>query len=76
MRCSSCDKAKAELFPRKSSLLRGISIFMCRSCLDSGLEPRWIIILAGRREGTDYVRDFVVKSKYIGAPIRAEELIK
>jgi hypothetical protein len=76
MRCSSCDKAKAELFPRKSALLRGMTLYMCRSCLDNGLEPRWVIILAGRRDGTDYVRDYIVKNRYVGETIKAEELIK
>jgi hypothetical protein len=48
---------------------------MCRTCIDGKMEPRWVIILAGRRDGTDTVRDFIVKSRYYGDPIKAEELI-
>lgn len=75
MRCSSCDKPKAELFPRKSALMRGITLYMCKSCIDSKMEPRWIIILAGRRDGFDSVRDYVHKNRYVGKKILAEELM-
>ena len=75
MRCASCDKPKAELFPRKSKLLKGTTLFMCNACITGKMEPRWVIILAGRRDGTETVRDFIVKSRYYGDPIKAEELI-
>jgi len=76
MRCSSCDKPRSELFPKSSGLLKGITLYMCRSCLDAKMEPRWIIILAGRRDGPDRVRDYIVKTRYCGNPIKAEEIIK
>lgn len=76
MRCSSCDKAKNELFPKKSILLKGTNLYMCRTCIEEKMEPRWVIILAGRREGPDFVRDYIVKNRYKGAPIKAEEIIR
>jgi hypothetical protein len=76
MRCSSCDKAKAELFPKKSSLLMGTTLYMCKTCIDSKMEPRWVIILAGRKDGPERVRDFIVKNRYCGDPITAEEIIR
>jgi hypothetical protein len=76
MRCSSCDQPKAELHPKKSSLLTGMTLYMCKSCIDSKYEPRWIIILAGRKNGPDAVRDFIVKNRYVGKTITAEEVIK
>ena len=48
---------------------------MCETCINSKLEPRWVVILAGRQNGMDYVKDFVVKRRYIGSEIAASELI-
>lgn len=75
MRCSSCDKPKAELFPRKSVLMRGVNLYMCKTCIDGKMEPRWIIILAGRRDGFESVRDYIHKNRYVGRKILAEELM-
>jgi hypothetical protein len=76
LRCSSCDKPKAELLSRESRLLKGMKLFMCRTCVDSKLEPRWIIILAGRKDGADSVREYIIKNRYVGQTITAAELIK
>ena len=48
---------------------------MCQTCLDSKYEPRWIIILAGRQNDPSHVRDFIVKRRYLGKEITANELI-
>jgi hypothetical protein len=48
---------------------------MCQSCIDLKYEPRWVIILAGRQNGADSVREYVIKNLYIGRKITAEELI-
>lgn len=76
LRCSSCDKPKAELLQRESKLLKGTKLFMCRTCIDGKLEPRWIIIVAGRSKGSDFVREYIVKGRYLGEKITAEELMK
>ena len=75
MLCFSCNKSRQQLIPTKSSLLAGIQLFLCQSCLDLKYEPRWVIILAGRQKGADYVRDHIVKNLYIGNKISAEEII-
>ena len=75
MRCSSCDKPKANLYPRKSSLMRGSALYLCQECIDRKLEPRWIIILVGRRDGVDSVREYIQKGRYCGKKILAEELL-
>lgn len=74
--CSSCDKAKAELYKRQSVLLPGVTLYMCKSCIDSKFEPRFTIILAGRGNGDGFVRDYIVKKRYVGADIKAEEIIR
>jgi hypothetical protein len=75
MLCFSCGKQKNELQPKKSAIIDGVTLFMCQTCIDSKFEPRWVIILAGRQNGAEFVRDYIVKRRYIGRTIDAEELI-
>jgi hypothetical protein len=75
MLCFSCGKQKNELQPQKSDILDGVMLFMCQTCIENKYEPRWVIIMGGRQNGTDSVRDYIVKRRYVGRPISAEELI-
>jgi hypothetical protein len=43
--------------------------------MNAKFEPRWVVILAGRQNGMDFVKEFVVKKKYVGNDISASELI-
>jgi hypothetical protein len=72
--CYSCNKTKNKLNVRRSILLP-INLLMCETCINSKFEPRWLVIIAGRQLGSDAVRDFVLKKKYIGAEISASELL-
>lgn len=72
--CYSCNKTKNKLNAKKSALLP-INLLMCESCINSKFEPRWVVILAGRSNGADYVREFVLKKRYIGNEISASELL-
>jgi hypothetical protein len=47
---------------------------MCETCITSKFEPRWIVILAGRQLGSDAVKEFIIKKRYIGTDIAASEL--
>jgi hypothetical protein len=75
MVCYSCDQPKNELTPKKSKLLGGINLLLCTKCIDKKFEPRWIIILAGRKYGADYVKEYIKNTRYIGKEISASELI-
>ena len=75
MNCYSCNKQKANLEPTKSALIQGTTLFLCASCIELKFEPRWVIILAGIQNGPEYVRDYVIKHRYVGHTITAEELI-
>ena len=75
VKCYSCGKQKNELHPKKSEILDGVISFLCQSCIDAKYEPRWAIVLAGRSKGTSYARDFIIKRRYIGKEILANELI-
>jgi hypothetical protein len=72
--CYSCNKTKNQLHVRRSSLLP-INLLMCETCISSKFEPRWVVILAGRQSGSEFVRDFVLKKRYIGNDISASEIL-
>lgn len=75
MLCYSCGKPKNDLNSKKSTLLPGIVLLMCSTCIDSKFEPRWVIILAARSNDASFVRDFIVKRRYVGNEISGSELI-
>lgn len=75
MVCYSCGQPKHELNPKKSLLLPGVSLLLCKKCIELKYEPRWIIILAGRKFGATTVRDYIIKHRYVGKEISASELI-
>jgi hypothetical protein len=72
--CYSCNKTKNKLNMKKSSLMP-INLLMCETCINAKLEPRWVVILAGRQNSMEHVRDFVLKRRYLGNEITASELI-
>jgi NMD protein affecting ribosome stability and mRNA decay len=72
--CYSCNKTKNKLNVRKSILIP-INLLMCETCRSSKFEPRWVVILAGRQLGSDAVKEFIIKKKYIGNEIAASELL-
>lgn len=71
-KCSVCDKPKEKVYPYPS--VTGQEIFACRSCISSGYQPRWAIILGARYYGRDAVWELVEKKKYHGKDITAQEL--
>jgi hypothetical protein len=75
MLCFSCGKTKNELHPKKSDIMEGVMLYLCQLCIDNRYEPRWVIILGGRQNGAESVRDYILKRRYVGNPISAEELI-
>jgi hypothetical protein len=72
--CYSCNKSKNELAAKKSVLLP-INLLLCKACTDNKLEPRWIVILAGRQYGSDHVKEHIAKKRYVGVDITASELL-
>lgn len=72
--CYSCNKSKNKLSVKQSSLFP-INLLMCETCINSKLEPRWTIILAGRTQGSDSVKEYIIKKRYLGDDITASELL-
>jgi hypothetical protein len=75
MTCSCCGKQKSQIHAKKSDIIKGVTVMMCQSCIDSGFEPRWTVVLGGRKDGPDSIRDYITKHRYVGAEITAHELI-
>ena len=72
--CYSCNKSKNQLSAKRSTLLP-VTLLMCETCILSKFEPRWVIILSGRQNGSESVREFVLKRRYVGIEISASELL-
>jgi NMD protein affecting ribosome stability and mRNA decay len=72
--CYSCNKSKNKLEVRKSGLLP-VNLLICETCHASKLEPRWVVILAGRSHGPEHVKEVVLKRRYLGNEISASELL-
>ena len=75
MKCFSCNKEKNQIYAKKSDIINDVINYMCQQCIDLKFEPRWMVVLAGRSMGSHVVRDFIVKRRYIGPEITAQELI-
>ena len=71
--CYSCNKSKNKLNVKRSTLFP-INLLMCETCINSKFEPRWAIILSGRQNGPDSVRELILKKRYVGNEISASEL--
>ena len=72
--CYSCNKPKNKLEVRKSGLLP-VNLLICETCHTSKLEPRLVVILAGRSHGPEHVKEVVLKRRYLGNEISASELL-
>jgi hypothetical protein len=74
--CNSCSQPKHSLESRKSKVT-GMEIFICRTCIDKGFEPRQLLIIAYhsgeqmRKKATKYIKGRL----YIGETIALTEVL-
>lgn len=73
--CSVCSGHRETLHPKKSKLLKTVTLFLCNDCLKGNKEPRYLIILVGRTKGPQAVLDYVKNHRYDGAEITAKEIL-
>jgi len=73
--CTVCKQQKNKLHARKSRLWPAVDLFLCGDCNDAKREPRFVIILAGRTNGIDSIKDYINKHRYVGKPIEVSELL-
>ena len=76
MTCTVCQKHKAQLHRRKSALKPDLEMFVCGACMIGKKEPRWLVILVGRRDGIQAVDQYLLKHAYWGPDILAADLVK
>lgn len=74
MVCTSCKKHKAELKQKKSKVLPGVPMYLCKDCLYNKREPRGFIILAGREHGLEHVASWIKPKRYLGEDITLREV--
>lgn len=74
LRCSSCDEPRYELKIRKSRLISSQTFYACNTCSTKRFEPRWIVIMAARRYGAEYVSDYLRPKRYVGEEIMLSEI--
>lgn len=73
--CSVCSGHREQLHPKKSRLLKTVTLYLCNDCLKGNREPRWLIIMIGRAKGPAAVLDYVKHHRYAGEAILAKELM-
>lgn len=73
--CACCKEQRAELRGQKSRLIPSNRFMLCNSCKQAGHEPRYVIILVARAEGTDAVAEYIRGKKYHGAAILGSEIL-
>ena len=52
-----------------------MNLLMCETCISNKFEPRWLIVIAGRQQGAELVKEHVMKKRYVGTEITASELL-
>lgn len=76
MQCQVCSKERQQLKVVESKLMSGVTVNTCRTCLEDGKEPRWMVLLVGRTKGFDFVQEYISERKYGGDEILASELTR
>lgn len=59
----------------KSSLISGMELVMCSTCISNKYEPRYIIILAARTVGLSEAAKFIKERRYVGKHIPASDIL-
>lgn len=80
MRCTVCREQKVQLRPRKSRLMIDLQMFLCSECFVNKREPRFAIIMVGRKDSKDgkglsRVEELLRLHRYVGDEILARDLI-
>lgn len=75
MLCTVCKGQKNEYHTRQSRLLPDLQLFLCNECFEGKKEPRFAIIMAGRLQGIEAVRDYLRNNRYVGEKLKAEEFV-
>jgi hypothetical protein len=73
--CTSCEAAGEQFIPTPSKLMPGVTLYLCNICFHRGVEPRFAVVLTGRKQGIDRIAGYLLNHKYVGNDILAVELV-
>lgn len=76
MTCTCCGKERHEVHAGKSRLMPDVKVLRCNECQANKREPRYIIIIHGRRHGIESVIKVIKERRYCGNEIAVSELVK
>lgn len=75
-RCQSCSKPKETLHNVESSLIKGVKLIMCKTCIDGKFEPRAFVIISIDQYGvTKEAKKIIMERRYYGDTIEATDVI-
>lgn len=75
-RCQSCNKPKEVLLNVESSLIKGVQLVMCKTCIDNKFEPRAFVIISIDQYGmTKPAKRIIMERRYHGETIEATDII-
>lgn len=80
MRCTVCRVQKHQLRPRKSKVMPTLQMYLCNECFTNKREPRFAIIMVGRKRLQDNqdlgpVEDVIKHHRYVGEEILVKDLL-
>lgn len=81
IKCTVCQRPRHSLKARKSRLKPDMQMWLCGECIEARREPRFLVVLIARNDRSrlspdvkEALRDCIVKHKYYGEKITAEEI--
>jgi len=74
LKCSVCNGIKNTLTLSPSQIMPKMNLYLCNTCLAQGYEPRYLVVLAARSFGADYVKKFLDGNLYVGKPVTSKDL--
>jgi uncharacterized CHY-type Zn-finger protein len=76
IKCHVCDMQKHELEKYKSKVTN-MEMFICKTCKQSGLEPRYMLIIGFNSGGTmrEKAKKFIKNRQYLGDTILLVETL-
>ena len=72
--CQSCKQPKRVLKTTRSSLLDFVVLHRCQACINAGMQPRWLLIMAARKNGAATVKEQINERLYVGKEITLREI--
>jgi hypothetical protein len=76
IKCHVCDEPKHEL-ERHKSKVTGMDMFICKTCKQNGLEPRFMLIIGFNSGGTmrERATKYIKNRQYLGDTILLVETL-